>query len=293
MPPQYTPHQKLCLRKHPVLNEPWLHDRICDDPTMLGLGDVRVLDRERTLSSGGRLDLILLDDENDRRYEVEIQLGATDPSHIIRAIEYWDLERRRYPAYEHVAVIIAEDITTRFLNVMALMSGSIPMVAIQINALQVHEHVVLDFVQVLDLTELRADDTQEDDSGGGRVERSYWDAKAGPALMQVCDEILAMVNQHASAPQEFNYLRNYIGLKSGGVVRNALLVSPKPTKKIVNVSFRVDDADDWKARFEEAGVPVHAKRKNRLQLKLTPEDAREHAGLIREAVAAAVERAGI
>jgi len=88
MPPQYTPHQKLSLRKHPVLNEPWLHDRICDDPSMLGLGDVRVLDRERTLTGGGRLDLILLDDENDRRYEVEIQLGATDPSHIIRAL-FW------------------------------------------------------------------------------------------------------------------------------------------------------------------------------------------------------------
>ncbi|MCW5757181.1 MAG: hypothetical protein KIT54_08095 [Phycisphaeraceae bacterium] len=291
---QYTPHQKLSLRKHPVLNEAWLHDKVCDDPSMLGLGDVRVLDRERTLTGGGRLDLILLDDENDRRYEVEIQLGATDPSHIIRAIEYWDLERRRYPAYEHVAVIIAEDITTRFLNVMALMSGSIPMVAIQINALQVHQHVVLDFVQVLDLTELRSDDTDTDESGGGgTVERSYWDAKAGPVLMKVCDDILAMVNEHASGPQEFNYLRNYMGLKSGGVVRNAVYVSPKTSRNVVNVDFRVDNREHLKARLEEAGVPVENKGANRLRLKLTPDDAREHAGLIGEAVAAAVERAGI
>ena len=27
-------------------------------------------------------------------------------SHIIRTIEYWDIERRRYPAYEHVAVLV-------------------------------------------------------------------------------------------------------------------------------------------------------------------------------------------
>lgn len=128
MPPQYTPHQKLSLRRHPTLNEPWLHDRICDDPSMLGLGDVRVLDRERTLSSGGRLDLILLDDR------VRPPLRGRDPTRrdrpqphhpgaLLAGGEYWDLERRRYPAYEHVAVIIAEDITTRFLNVMALMSG--------------------------------------------------------------------------------------------------------------------------------------------------------------------------
>jgi len=31
------------------------------------------------------------------RYHVELQLGATDESHIIRTIEYWDTERRRWP----------------------------------------------------------------------------------------------------------------------------------------------------------------------------------------------------
>jgi len=45
--------------------------------------------------------------ESTRRYEVEIQLGATDESHIIRTIEYWDIERKRYPQYEHTAVIVA------------------------------------------------------------------------------------------------------------------------------------------------------------------------------------------
>ena len=30
--------------------------------------------------------------------------------------EYWDIERRRYPQYDHCAVLIAEDITSRFLN---------------------------------------------------------------------------------------------------------------------------------------------------------------------------------
>ncbi len=42
-------------------------------------------------------------------YEVEIQLDQTDPSHIIRTIEYWDIEKRRNPNYEHQAVIVAEE----------------------------------------------------------------------------------------------------------------------------------------------------------------------------------------
>lgn len=290
---EYTPHKKVSLRQHPILNEAWLHDRICDDPSLLGLGDVRVLDRERTLTGGGRLDLLLLDDDNDRRYEVEIQLGATDPSHIIRAIEYWDLERRRYPAYEHIAVIIAEDITTRFLNVMSLMSGSIPMVAIQLDALEVGQHLVLNFVQVLDLTELRADDIAEEDSGGGNVDRAFWDAKAGKSLMKVCDDLLGLVQKHATSSPEFNYLRGYMGLRSNGVVRNILYLSPKPTKKIVNVGFKVSGAAEWKAKFEEAGVPVQSKRKNRFQLKLTPDDYAEHSALLDEAVAAAVAEGGL
>jgi hypothetical protein len=55
----------------------------------------------------GRLDLLLEDPDPEAatRYEVEIQLGATDEPHIIRTLEYWDIERKRYPQYEHCAVM--------------------------------------------------------------------------------------------------------------------------------------------------------------------------------------------
>lgn len=289
---QFTTHEKLSLRRHPLLNEAWLHDRICEDPSLLGLGDVRVLDRERILSGGGRLDLILFDEENDRRYEVEIQLGSTDPSHIIRTIEYWDLERRRYPAYEHVAVIIAEDITTRFLNVMALLAGSIPIIAIQLDALRVKELILLNFVPVLDQTDLRSDDTCEDDSGGGNVDRAYWDNKAGP-LMRICDLVLEMVNAHATGTHELNYLKNYIGLRVHGVVRNTLYISPKPTKNFVNIGFRASNATEWKERYEQRGVPVQSKKKNRFGIKLTPEDAEQHRDLLDESIQFAMAESGL
>lgn len=76
MTPEYVKHTKISLRKHPTLNERWLQQQIEDDPMILGLGEVRMLARERPLQGGGRLDLILVDDETNRRYEVEIQLGA-------------------------------------------------------------------------------------------------------------------------------------------------------------------------------------------------------------------------
>ena len=65
------------LKTHSSLNETWVQDRISEDPTILGLGDVILKDRERNQPRAGRLDLLLQDAESNRRYEVELQLGKT------------------------------------------------------------------------------------------------------------------------------------------------------------------------------------------------------------------------
>ncbi len=81
------------LKNHAEFKEAWLRDRIVEDPTILGLGEVQVKDVERNQPGAGRLDLLLKDSETDSRYEVELMLGTVVESHIIRCIEYWDIER--------------------------------------------------------------------------------------------------------------------------------------------------------------------------------------------------------
>ena len=100
----YVKPQKISLKDHPVLNEKWVQDRIAEDPSVLGLGDLVLKDKERIHPKAGRLDLLFQDIESNRRYEIEVQLGKTDESHLIRTIEYWDIERKRYPQYDHCAV---------------------------------------------------------------------------------------------------------------------------------------------------------------------------------------------
>ncbi len=95
--PSHVKLKTISLKNHPQYNERWLHQVIVEDPSILNLGDVIVKDRERIHPGAGRLDLLLQDADGHGRYEVEIQLGATDESHIIRTIEYWDIERKRYP----------------------------------------------------------------------------------------------------------------------------------------------------------------------------------------------------
>ncbi len=145
MPINYLRPERLTLKSHPELNERWVQDRIAEDPNILGLGDLVLRDKERIQPRASRLDLLLQDPETNRRYEVELQLGASDEAHIIRTIEYWDIERKRYPQYDHCAVLIAEDITSRFLNVVSLFNGSLPLIAIQMQALKVAEHTTLVF----------------------------------------------------------------------------------------------------------------------------------------------------
>ncbi len=112
------------MKNSPDLSERWVQRVLEDDPSLLGLGELDVREVERRQPRAGRLDMLLSDPDGATRYEVELQLGATDESHIIRTLEYWDNERRQYPQYEHVAVIVAEEITSRFFNVISLSTGS-------------------------------------------------------------------------------------------------------------------------------------------------------------------------
>ena len=177
---KYAKPERLWLKGHPELNERWLQDRIAEDPSILGLGDLILKDKERPQPRAGRLDLLLQDAESSRRYEVEVQLGATDEAHIIRTIEYWDVERKRYPQYDHTAVLVAEDITRRFLNVIGLFNGVIPLVAIQLNAVKLGDSVSLVFTTVLDV--MRLGPVDEDEEVQAVTDRAYWEQRArGPA----------------------------------------------------------------------------------------------------------------
>lgn len=101
-------------------DESWLQDQIYENPTCLGLGELDAIAKERQQLSGGRLDILLKNPEDDTMYEVELMLGATDETHIIRTIEYWDNEKRRWPQRQHFAVLVAEHINRRFFNVIEM-----------------------------------------------------------------------------------------------------------------------------------------------------------------------------
>ncbi len=179
-------------------DERWLQTEIAQDPSILGLGDLTLFRRELRQSSGGRLDMLLVEPETEFMYEVEIMLGATGPSHIIRTIEDWDVESRRYPAREHRAVIVAEEITNRFFNVIWLLNRSIPIIAVQLNVLTVGEGFLLHFTKVLDIHE--PSESLEEPSTEA-VDRGFWEKRSSPQAMKIFDSFIHLLDKSDVKPK--------------------------------------------------------------------------------------------
>ncbi len=263
---QYTDSDRVSLKGHADFNEKWLQDVLIKDPAKLGLGDIELVTAEKIQPKAGRLDLLLHDEQLNRRYEVELMLGATDPSHILRCIEYWDIERRRYPAYDHVAVLVAEDITSRFLNLISLLAGSIPLMAIQCVALQVNGNITLHFVRVLDQTTLRTDDVYEGGSGPGPVttDRAYWESRTSPEILKTCDAACSLVSEINESPHALRYRQRLIDIVPEGETGARVWLIPKKT--LVRIGAYVPKPESWIKQFEDLGHTASLRRGNKAAL---------------------------
>ncbi len=276
------------IRRLSGIDERVVQELIAQDPTILGLGDLALKDKERNQARAGRLDLLLQDNaDNPRRYEVEIQLGATDESHIIRTLEYWDIERKRYPQYDHCAVIVAEEITSRFSNVIGLFNGYIPLIAIQMNTYRIDDKIGISFTKVLD--ELTLGPVDEDESTYEAADRDYWLSRATKATVSMTDKILKIV-ESISPEYSLNYNKHYIGLKFNGQSRN--FVSCKPQKSTVVLNLRLRKSEEIDAQIQEAKFDemTYDNRFKQYRLRLTQGEIDEKKDVLQELIRIAEEQ---
>lgn len=231
--------ERIPISKLDGINEKSIQEIIADDPSIIGLGELVLKDKERIQPRAGRLDLLMQDPDTHRRYEIEIQLGKTDENHIIRTIEYWDIEKKRYPQYDHCAVIIAEDITSRFLNVISLFNGFIPLIAIQMNAYKFGDEIGLVFTKVLD--EMPLGLVEEDEEIQEVTDREYWLKRGTQTTVKMVDEILALIGSFIPG-YELKYNKFYIGLAKNGQPNNFAIFKPK--KNYMRLELRLPKSDE-------------------------------------------------
>ena len=286
---KYIKPTYISMKQDEKYNEKWAQELIAADPSILGLGELILVDKERIQPRAGRLDLLLRDSdvETKRRYEIELQLGSIDEAHIIRTIEYWDMERKRYPQYDHCAVIIAEDITSRFLNVVSLFNGTIPLIAIQMKAIVVGDSVTLIFTKVMDeLTRGLVD--EDEDANAAPADRSYWEARGTKSTVQLADALLEITKTFDSK-LELKYNKFYIGLSKEGQPFNIVVFRPR--KSAVNVELKLIRTDEIDRKISEAGIETldYSNRWGTYRLTLKKEDIAKNKAFLTELIGKAYE----
>ena len=270
--------ETISLKESNEINEKYIQEYIANDPSVLGLGELILKDKERIQPNAGRLDLLLYDSESNRRYEVELQLGKTDESHIIRTIEYWDIERRRYPQYDHCAVIIAEDITSRFLNVIQLFNGNIPLIAIKMTAYKINDKYAIKFTKILDELKLAIEEDEEDLIP---TDRSYWESRSTKEAMTIVDDVL-LILQEIDQNISVKFNKHYIGLTKSGIAFNFAVMHAK--KKFVRLDFKLEQSEEVNKLIDDNGLDVleYSIRSNRYKIRINKSDVQSKKEIIKE-----------
>ena len=269
----------ISLKDNRKYDEKWLQNEIAKNPSMLGLGDLEFITKEKR-QPHGRLDLVLADSDSGKRYECEIQLGKTDESHIIRTIEYWDIERKRYPQLEHTAVLVAEDVESRFLNVIQLFNGHIPLIVLKMTAVDLGDDISIIFTKVIDETRMASPEEDENDEP---ADRSYWEKKSNRDMLLLTDELEKLINE-VDTDVKLNFVKSYIGHTRHNMSANFCRFKPK--KGFVNMLCRaIPDNNNLIQSLEEVGLDVDlVQRDDEVRVRITKKPTKEQAEILKRLV---------
>jgi hypothetical protein len=272
--PEVTFAQAISIRDA-GFDEYWLQDQIVDNPACLHLGDLEPIAKERQQSSGGRLDILLKNAEDDTMYEAEVMLGETNETHIIRTIEYWDNEKRKFPQRQHYAVLVAEHVNRRFFNVVQLLSQSIPIIAIQVSLLDIEGKKSLFFTTLLDTFEELDDGTT---LGDKKYDRDYW-AKRANWTLETADVLFDITRPVFSDPS-INYLKSYVAITVGGY--NYMWLHKRTLNKSL-LGFRVTEQSiqDDIAALLDAGNISYVRKTKRFLMTVDKDTIKKHSELFK------------
>lgn len=269
------------------LDEKWLQDQISRDPSLLGLGELEIAGKEHHQPFGGRIDFLMRNVEAETYYEIEIMLGTLDESHIIRTVEYWDVERQRRPTFDHRAVIVAERITARFFNILRLLNRAVPMIAVQLSVFRMGDAIVIHPVTVLDVVEETADDVPDAE----RADRTYWEKRPNPTFLKSVDFVASLLRNSGFSPR-VTYNRHHIALGTTGY--NFCWFSPRAVANHCRIELRLrsgERRDAVLASLGNAGIDASPRQADSLTFNTTSATLEEHSATMGEVFKSAEEAA--
>ncbi|GMV36310.1 MAG: hypothetical protein AMXMBFR61_08180 [Fimbriimonadales bacterium] len=179
--------------------------------------------------------------------------------------------------------------TGRFLNVISLFNGAIPLVAIQMKAMRLDQKVGLVFTKVLDCLQLGSAEDDEPEP----VDRAYWEKQRGTkSSVAIVDELLELARAHD--PQlELKYNKFYIGLAKHGRPCNFVIF--RPARSFTKLEPRIPSSESTRQRLEDAGLDLleYDSRWGRYRIRLKPGDVKKHREILASLIEEAYDLSGI
>jgi predicted transport protein len=173
---------------------------------------------------------------------------------------------------------VAEDITSRFLNVISLFNGHIPIIAIQLTAVETPNGIGLIFTKVLDTVKLGLVD--EDEVTSEITDRSYWEShKATTDSVKIADLVLQMAKTFAPGLEQ-NYKKNYIGFKLGNRAFNFAMCIPRPRGMNLEIALPLSEEVDTALNATDLDVLNYNRHFGLYRIGLKKADLEKHKDLL-------------
>jgi hypothetical protein len=152
--------------------------------------------------------------------------------------------------------------------VINLFNKAIPLIAIQMRALEVGGLLTLNATTVLDLARLGL---EEEDEPGQATDRTYWTERGSQTSVALADGMLQLINE-VTPGLTLKYNKHYIGLARDGLPDN--FVTFRARKEHLIAEFRIPRSEEVSALLSDSGMDVleYNKRSGRYRMRLTGGD---------------------
>lgn len=165
----------------------------------------------------------------------------------------------------------------------------IPLIAIQMNAVQLGDVVSLIFTTGVD--QLRVGLVDEDEEVHEAADRAYWEERGTKTTVGMADELLEIVRS-LDPKLELKFNKFYIGLADQGQPNNFVIF--RPQKNAIRIEPRLKRSEAIQQKIEAAGLDVmdYDNQWGRYRIRLSKGDVKKHADVLRELFETAYRDAG-
>ena len=166
-----------------------------------------------------------------------------------------------------------------------MLTRSLPIIAIQLDALTVDGKLLLHFTKVLDLYEAPEGPADQVETA---VDRRYWEARSSPAAMQLFDHFVRILSE-SSIPVKLNWRQDGIALAGKW---NFASITPRKAGHCLLKFYRrlpEDVLNEAHEKLEAAGTPIRDLSADRFSIRLDRQVLDRAAPVLTELVKQGVE----